>query len=342
MHPLVAVLFAAAIAAQPSAIRCDRAIPPRVWAQFSRSGVALTWTDGVALLDPQDGATRWQRKLSPDSRIGRPIVLLDDRVILADGNSIVAYSIDNGRELWRKKHGRVSQFSATPHLLARVTADHRSKLLRLDPATGNVLAGRIARASESMSEVSGVILDVQLPNESDGAAYVIIGYDPGDLKELWRFRGTGSASFVLYDGVPYFASMTSLFPIDLETGTRGPVLSATGPVDTIWGGSTRQLESIDDVDGRSRLRRNDVVTGKALWTADVPFEVFNTLRDGDLLYVTGGVGMENDPHYVATIDWRDGTVRKISGPIPFVFQWDLIDGAIVATTWDNRFLNFSP
>jgi hypothetical protein len=110
----------------------------------------------------------------------------------------------------------------------------------------------------------------------------------------------------------------------------------------MWGGSTRELETTDDLDARSRLRRNDVKSGKSLWATDVPFDVLNTLRDGDTLYVTGGTGMKNDPHYVATIDWRDGTLKKVSGPIPFIFQWGKIGDSIVATTWDHRLICFNP
>jgi hypothetical protein len=235
-----------------------------------------------------------------------------------------------------------SNLSATPHLVAHITAGRLSKISRFDAATGGLLAERIARASESMVEISNIILDVQLPNESDGIGYVVVAYKPDDLTEIWRFRQTGAANFIAYEGVPYFASLASVFPIDLKTGTRGPRLTPTGPVDSMWGGSTRELETTDDLDGRSRLRRNDVRSGKSLWTTDVPFEVFDTLRAGNTLYVTGGTGTENDPHYVATIDWGDGRLKKVSGPIPFIFQWGEIGDSIVATTWDDRFVCFNP
>jgi len=181
-----------------------------------------------------------------------------------------------------------------------------------------------------------------MPNESDGVGYVVVAYKPDDLVETWRFRQAGAASFVSYDGVPYFETLSSLFPIDLATGARGSELPPTGPVDSIWGGSTRELESTDDLAAHSRLRRNDIKSGKSLWSTDVPFEVFNTLRDGDTLYVTGGTGLENDPHYVATIDWRVGTLKKVVGPIPFIFQWGKVRGSFVATTWDDRLICLKP
>jgi hypothetical protein len=259
-------------------------------------------------------------------------------VILSNGDSLEAYSMEVGHLLWKLKRGWVRNLSATPHLVAHVIVGHHSKILRVDPTTGDVLAERIARESESMVEISDVILDVQVPNESDGVGYVVVAYKPDDLAEIWRFRQAGAASFVSYDGVPYFESLSSLFPIDLKTGARGSELPPTGAVDSMWGGSTRALETTDDLDAHSRLRRNDVKSGKSLWTTDVPFEVLNTLREGDTLYVTGGTGMENDPHYVATIDWRDGTLKKVSGPIPFIFEWGTIRDSIAATTWDNRFI----
>jgi hypothetical protein len=263
-------------------------------------------------------------------------------VILSNGESLDAYSIEKGDLLWRQKRGWVRNLSATPHLVAHVVVDHRSKILRLDPANGKVVTERIARQSESMVEISNTILDVQMPNESDGVGYVVVAYRPDDLEEIWRFRQAGAASFISYDGVAYFESLSSLFPINLVTGARGSEIPPTGPVDSIWGGSTRELETADDLPAHSRLRRNDVKSGKSLWTTDVPFEVFNTLRDGDTLYVTGGTGMESDPHYVATIDWRVGTLKKVAGPIPFIFQWGKIKGSIVATTWDDRFICLRP
>lgn len=342
MPILAAIFLAAALGAQPISLRCDRAIPERTQPLFSPSGVVLISKDDVEVIDPGSGHSRWHQHLSPDPRDVRPAVVAGDRVVLSNGEALEAYSIEDGHLLWRQTRGRVRSLSASPHLVAHVDARHRAEILRLEPASGEVIAERIARELESMVEVSDIILDVQLPNESDGHGYVVMAYRPDDLVELWRFRQAGGAGFVVYDGVPYFESFSSIFPIDLKTGARGPWLPPTGPVDSMWGGSTRELETTDDLAGRSRLRRNEVRSGKSIWTTHVPFEVFITLRDGDKLYVTGGTGMEHDPHYVATLDWRDGTLRKVSEPIPFIFQWGKIHDSIVATTWDNRLICLNP
>lgn len=342
VHSLAAIVLAAALAAQAIDVRCGGAIPERVSALFSEFGVVLLSKDGIDVLDPRSGESKWHQSLSSDSRIERPAVVVGEAVILSNADALEAYSIEDGHLLWRQKRGRVRILSATPHLVARVVVGHRSKVLRVDPASGNVLAERIARESESMVEMSGVILDVQFPNESDGVGYVVVAYNPDDLRELWRFRQAGAASFVAYEGVPYFETLSALFPIDLATGARGPRLPPTGPVDSIWGGSTRELDITDDLDAHSRLRRNDVESGKALWVTDVPFDVFNTLRDGDTLYVTGGTGQENDPHSLAAIDWRAGTLKKVAGPIPLIYQWGKVRDSIVATTWDNRLICLTP
>ena len=342
MHNLAAILFAATVSAQPISIRCDGAIPKAAQNLFSKSGVVLISKDWVYVFDPGSCKPRWSRSLSPESSNERPAVIVGDRVILSNGDFLEAYSIDAGHLLWRLHRGSVRNLSASPHLVAHVVAGLSSRLLRVDPASGDVIAERIARQSESMIEISGIILDLQFPNESDGAGYVVVAYKADDFVEMWRFRETGSASFVVYDGVPYLDSLSSLFPIDLKTGARGPKLPPTGRVDATWGGSTRELETTDDLGGRSRLRRNDVKSGKSLWTTEVPFDVLNTLRDGDTLFVTGGPGLENDPHHMATIDWRDGTVKKDTEPIPFIFQWEKVGDSIVATTWDDRLICFKP
>lgn len=342
VHSLGTLLLAAAIAAQPIAVRCDRPISERTHALFSQFGVVLISSKAIEVAEPDSGARRWYRGLTPDARIERPAVLLDRRVILANGESLEAYSIETGTLLWSQKAGWVQHLSASPHLVAHVKRDNRSRILRIDPVTGTALASRITRQSESMLVTPDAIVDVQLPNESDGVGYVVIAYRPSDLEEMWRFRQTGAARFVSYAGVPYFETLSSIFPIDLVTGSRGPKLPPTGAVDSLWGGSTRELETTDDLDGRSRLRRNDIGTGATIWETDLPFEVLNTLLDSDKLYVTGGIGDENDLHYIAILDWRAGTLDTLVGPTPFIFQWGKVRDSIVATTWDDRLACLTP
>jgi hypothetical protein len=341
MH-LLALLFAAKIAATPTIVRCNQPIPERARALFTSSGIVLTWQDGVEVLDPASGERRWRQQLSRDERNERPIAAISDRVIVSDRDSLSAYAIDSGTLVWSLKRGRVRHLTADRLLMAHVTLNGQSRILIVNPETGVVMRERIARESESMVAVPGAILDVQLPNESDGAGYIVVAYDPSDLHELWRFRQSGSASFLLLDDVLYFTNLSDIFPIDLKTGARGAKLPPTGDVDSLWGGSSRELETTDDVDGSSRLRRNEVMSGKPVWTTDVPFEILNTLQDGDTLFVFGGVGLENDPHYVATIEWKTGRLLRVTGPVPFVFQWGKVGSSIVATTWDDRFVCFQP
>jgi hypothetical protein len=310
---------------------------------FSEAGIVIASAAAVEVFDPATGAQRWRVTQTPNP--GRtPAVVVADQVIVSMGDDLFAYGLAKGDIRWRVPS--VFIISLLPCgdglvAFARQRPDVAT-LMVLNPQTGEVRRQRIVRETESMACARDVLLAVHLPNESDGVGYVVTGYQMPALEELWRFRQTGSAEFVEFDRSMFFADIGSLYPIDPKTGKRGAKLPSTLPVDATWGGSTREIETIDDRDTFARVRRNDVMTGKPLWTVDVPFDVVNTLRDEQALYVFGGFGPETDSHFAATIDWKTGALRKVIGPLPRIFEWAKIGRRIVAVTFDGRLIAFEP
>jgi hypothetical protein len=294
----------------------------------------------VMALNASSGTKRWQVSVAHTDASGRtdPMVVTNGRVFVNLGRVIRIIALADGLTLKDAAMPRWMRMLVGPPLIAVANNAPQvgSTLFALDD-NGRIRAQRITRNVEELwfaGEIVVARMSRNIYNEAP-EANVIAAFRASDLTLLWQFRARG-ADLQHVNGRWYIGSTpwSPMRSLDLTTGQLGDPLPSKPPTDVTWGGATWQIEiatrSEDPKVACERLRVNDPATGKA-WTVDLPFDVTNTLRAAERLYVFGS---DDSHHFLAAIDWRTGRLDRLWNGLPMrldrlYLSGDLLVGAAI-------------
>jgi PQQ-like domain len=288
-------------------------------------------------LDVESGRTQWEVDIAHHDATGRtdPMVVAHGRVFVDLGRELLVVSVAGGRQLVRAKLPQWTRMLKGPPLIA--VANNApvlgSTLYALDDE-GRIRARRMTRYVEELW-LAGEIVVVRMsrnPTDDGTQPNVVAAFRASDLAPLWSF-GAKSADLQQIGGHWYIGDTpwSPMRRLDLATGRRGEALPAKEPAEITWGGATWEIEIVTEAEENEpacdRLRVNDPATGRARWTADLPFSVTHTLRDGDRFYVFGGT--DETHQFVAQLNWLSGAIERMWSGVPMLLDSMYVRGDLL-------------
>jgi hypothetical protein len=311
---------------------------------FLRSGA------GVAALAAGTGAVLWERDLDrSDDRGDEELLVVDGAVVVASGTTLHLLSRATGLELHAVGIGGYVHRMTGPPLVVAVAHENDSvALLRIDPASGRIVARWQAEAMVyDLAAEQGVVVAITGARDDHAGADALVGLGGDDLRELWRLRLSAFPTFERIRGKLYVqASLPAeeesrFLPIEVRTGKFGSPLPRRAPASGYDSGLPWELQRVDrrGDDSSSRLRRSALTTGKPIWTAELPCQGGVWVRtDGEILFSCGRGGGRD---LMVALDWASGRLRRVAYGLREVRQLLAFQDLILALSSDDGVVAFA-
>jgi hypothetical protein len=298
----------------------------------------------VAALSVRSGREAWSRDLGEEGCCSDEMLVTDATVVTAAEGSLFFLSAADGTTRARLDVDGGISLLAGPPVVALVA--RTNELLAVDPDSGQV-TGRLPLADEvkDLAVQDGyAVLNLAAAEDDSG---VTAGYTADALKPVWRIETPRALPQLEQIGGRVHLARRSahegrdneFLPIDSATGRLGRPLPARrgNAVDPGWPWEIQSLRG--EGEGSERLRRNDLESGKAVWTTALPCRVEAVARDKDALYASCGRG--GGRGVLAILSWVNGEIRQLAYGLPRGDLLLLAGDLVVAAGSNNELAAFS-
>lgn len=308
---------------------------------YVRSGGRLT------ALDARSGREMWSRTLGEEACCRDNLLVTADTVAAgADAKLFLLEAKDGSVRAEVDLGGSVSRLAGPPIVAAVSGGPGGNELVAVDAASGMV-RNRVSLGAGGIFDLAVVdgYAVANLAGEDIEQPAATVGYAADGLRELWRRETASLPAFARIQERLYLEIATEdsqpdrvFQPIDPASGELGKALPARRPsaLDAGWPWELQSVAGSLAAGTGEGLRRNDLESGRPVWTVELPGQVRAVAKGEGVLYVEldrgGGRGL------LATIDWATGDVRQLAYGLPrshaFQLAKDLLivvaDGEVAA------------
>jgi hypothetical protein len=308
---------------------------------YVRSGGRLT------ALDARSGRELWSRTLGEEACCRDNLLVTADTVAAgADAKLFLLEAKDGSVRAEVDLGGSVSRLAGPPIVAAVSGGPGGNELVAVDAASGMV-RNRVSLGAGGIFDLAVVdgYAVANLAGEDVEQPAATVGYAADGLRELWRRETASLPAFARIQERLYLEIATEdsqpdrvFQPIDPASGELGKALPARRPsaLDAGWPWELQSVAGSVAAGTGEGLRRNDLESGRPVWTVELPGQVRAVAKGEGVLYVEldrgGGRGL------LATIDWATGDVRQLAYGLPrshaFQLAKDLLivvaDGEVAA------------
>ncbi|MDP9121584.1 MAG: PQQ-like beta-propeller repeat protein, partial [Acidobacteriota bacterium] len=366
LHPcllpaaLLGLLLPLTLAHSAGALRLDpRTLPTAVklWSRklapdqtLVRGKIVYVKTGtGITALDLKTGKLLWSRELGEVTCCSDDLVATPDTVAVPHDDKLYLFNAADGTLRAPTELGGSIIALAGPPLVAAVSLDTGAyELVAVDTSTG------LIRNRQPLA--AGAVYDLAVENgyavvsgegSSAGELTLTTGFSADGLKELWRFERQTYPQMQHVEDHLYLredardSGPDSRFErLDPATGRLGAPLPPrrAGSGETGWPWELQVVTGPPsgdppDTEPQESLRRNDLATGKPVWTVELPGHLHELAKDERNIYVeclTGG-----SRAILARVGWVKGDLQLLGFGLPNAQSLTAAGDLVLAATEDE-------
>ncbi len=313
----------------------------------------LSENQAVAI-DAHTGKVLWSRIFKSEQHVsGLGPVVMDDSVSVAFGKVIYGLDRKSGKTLWTREFDRDLNRLVTRPLFAVIDNEMVSEIIKLHSQTGKIIQRKnLPKVRELEIGEDMLILRLDRP---EGQPEEIMGLRLEDLTERWKIQMDHFAGFARIENQLYFQEYRqtedekdcnchpdNIFSrFDPVTGKLFAPLPQRESANLYSSDDDWQFQLIDSDDTSQTItvRRNDLRTGKPLWTRELNCGSSSEVIEMDVLYLHCDTGEGRG--YFQILDWATGATRATAYGLRNVDKLLKFKEVIVATRFGDPVVAFS-